>query len=473
MNTFFSATDAVAAATIEGSVLRITPDFRGRTSYNVVVRGTSVEYRGSTATNTLRVTEPWPVVGHQWFPKVTLVDNFTASTYTVDKMTYFADLAGKGLVYTVECDVEGAVALGGVSWGDVDKPALPEIDVTPAFPSASANFQTPSIEPMTLAITGDYRNRTFEVGLVATSVAYPYMSARRVIRVTESLAPPPEPLVPSLGEATLDWKQTLYKVNLSPTFMNMAYGGKSTHFLSYTVETDYDNAVIEDGHTLVVTGAYRNTMYDVRVYATSEPYGVRQETPLILKVIESSPPPTAKSRPLGYVLLRVAASSDVPIRASMMDEFVGSALSFEITDPLLLDNVFVDPLTSELVVRGAMFVDTTYSVTVRAMDKYGQYVDVVFSIFNVAPPTLTLTSSSMTLSPGKWEASHWFRTNDSSLRYSLVSCGCAADLDARAQVNPTSGVLTVYAGAVGGSMEVRATDTFGQSCSVTVVANSA
>jgi len=489
MNTFFSATDAVAgagAATIEGSsssVLRITPDFRGRTSYDVVVRGTSVGYPGSTATNTLRVTEPWPVVGRQWFPKVTLVDNYTASTYTVDKMTYFADLADRGLVYTVECDVEGAVTLGGVPWGDVAKPALPESDVTPAFPGVSANFQTPSIEPMTLAITGDYRDRTFEVGLVATSIAYPYMSARRVISVTESRAPPPEPLVPSLGEVTLDWTRDVCVVDLSSMFMDMAMRG-----VSYTVEVDvtYGNAMIGgdgDGQALVVMGAYRNTMYDVRVYATSEPYGVRQETPLILKVIESSRPPTATSRPLGYVLLRVAASSDVPIRASMMDEFVayggsGSALSFEIvgppTDPLLLDNVFVDPLTSELVVRGAMLVDTTYSVTVRAMDKYGQYVDVVFSIDNVAPPTLTSSSSLTLVHPGTWDVRSWFRTNDSSLRYTLVSCGCAADLDARAQLNPTSGVLTVYAGAVGGeSMEVRATDTFGQSCSVTVVANSA
>jgi hypothetical protein len=155
----------------------------------------------------------------------------------------------------------------------------------------------------------------------------------------------------------------------------------------------------------------------------------------------------------------------------LIGEFSQPALSYVIvgppTHPLLLDSVYVDPQTSELVVRGASLIDVSYTVTVRGVDAYGQYVDVVFTIANVAPPVLQTANVPSTLWPGTWTASAWFATSDTEpLTYSVsLPCGCTSSAEGT-WIGASSGVLTVAGAAVGRSVEVRATDAFGQSTSV-------
>lgn len=446
-------------ATVDTNILQIEPDFRGRQGYTVMVRATSKAFPESFAFNSITVSEPWPVVRRYTtipFQSVYISDNFTPVNISIDSMSHFIDLAGMGLVFTAECDIEGAVLLNNEPPSNSTRDIW---DTEPAFPSAEPMFSPPSPTPSTLSIFGNYRNSDYKVVLVATSVKYPFMSARCAIQISESAAPAPERLMESLGQVTLDWMTQVFRTDLRAAFIDMTLQG-----MSFEVEDAPDASILEDGFTLEVRGAFRCTNYQVKIFATGQPYRAKQEFPVIIDISESCVPPKAKASN-EQTVIRMSANSDIPTAVPLHERFETMqewTLSYEIMTPAF-DNLIIDPITQYMMVRGVPNTDETYEVTVRATDDFGQYADAILKIENIAPPSLTGTHPD-TLQVGKIVPTRqWFSSRDTLIiRLDPCSIDDGILLDGNDMLFIPNGTYN------DDTVRVYASDSFGQSVSIEI-----
>ena len=413
-----------SAASITGSTLTIAPDFRAA-RYSVAVRATSSAYPESTTVGELVVTEKWPVEAAlaASLGSVTLSDNFTPADFTIDPdgQPYFTDLAGQGLVFTLESDVPGAAALTAsgsrgyahledATWDRYEAfsgtaraptrdfgyvpPPLPGSNESPAFSNEAPYWQAATAEQQVLTVLGDYRDATYDVVLVATSVAYPQnVSARRVLTVTEPPAPPPIVLDAAIGPVTLDATTTEWTTDLRSRFQDMSLRGMSFGFSSDGNE--YASAAIDpDGYTLRITGAHRGAEYTVGVVGVSEPYGTESLAPLEIRVIESDPPPVAieTAEAAAAAAVRVGANRDdnTPLRLplySLIEARGPLVFSLLSVSPTNYDSAYVDVGENDLVLDGVNGSSLAYTVHLRATDAYSQSIDFDVTVDNVLPPT--------------------------------------------------------------------------------------
>lgn len=485
-----------SAAVVSGSNLTILPDFRAE-RYRVAVRATSCNWPASTIAQELIVTELWPVAPRPAasLGSVFLMDNFTPVTYTIDPdgQPYFEDVAALGLVFSIECDVADAATLASsaprgysdleaITWNRFDAfnglsassepggtrdalaytyvpPPLPGAGETPAFSNEDPYWRAPDLDTQVLTLLGDFRDMTYSVALVATSVAYPKtLSVRRVLTVVEP--PPPAPVLLTESEVG---PVTLYDAVMEwSTDLRSHFHDASLRGLDFAVVDDlYGAASVVDGHTLRVVGAHRSAAYSVRVRATSVPYGVPSEALLVVNVVESDPPPRAA--PPAPRVFKIGAERDdqTPLRIPLdgLTEALG-ALTYQVlsVSPTPYDSAYVDPGKDDLVVDGVNGANATYSVTLRATDAYAQTVDFDVVLQNIMPPYVIEPSATTVLMPG-WPGqplvihtlSRFFVVHDDVdiVSYSIESepCGCVSYDPAlqRISVYAPPTVIRIYA----------------------------
>jgi hypothetical protein len=421
-----AAADAASIVAAGGNVLRIAPDHRA-VRYRVVVRATCVDYPASTTTMSLTVTEPWPVqprASPAGLGSVTLADNYTAVTYAIDPdgQPYFFDAAQTGLVFTLETDPadsdaatladtgeRGYALLEDLTWNRLDAfsgasttaraapvttardaPGVPGLDEAPVFPSESPYWTPATSVAQVLTLVGDYRDRTYDVIVTATSVGHPQrMSARARLTVTEPGAPPPLALVSSLGSITLDWITTERTFDLNAAYEDVGLRGMAFEIAS----NPFGSASLDpDGHTLRVVGGFRGAAaspYAVSVVARTLPYGTATAEPLVLEVSESDPAPSLAADGTAEIGVAVAANAPDALRVPLEPrvDAIG-ALTFRILSvlPVSYESVYVDPGENDLVVEGIDDTEVSYTVRIRATDAFDQHVDFDVPVHNRAPP---------------------------------------------------------------------------------------